>query len=75
MREDFDQMIETAIHRVNNDPSRENLESLTSLLKEFSDEYKKEYGYVPKIHLDYYLVGLSKEVIDLYRDELPFSGW
>lgn len=69
----MNEQIENAIKELNENPSRDNLNKLKKLLKEFSDKYQKEFGYVPVIHIDQLLTGLSGEVINLYRNELPFS--
>lgn len=73
MNSELNKSIEEAIVKLNKKPTRTNLNKLLKLLKEFSDEYEKQFGYVPVMHIDQFLVCLSLEVVKLYRDELPFS--
>lgn len=73
MNTELTKAVETAISKLNAKPTKYNLNKLKLALKAFSDEYEKQYGYFPSIHIDQFLVGLSGEVITKYGDELPFS--
>lgn len=68
-----DKKIERAISRLNKRPTEANLNNLISLLSKYINNYRKEHGYFPRIHVDMFLISLSTEVINLYKDRLPFN--
>lgn len=65
--------LNNSIKKLNKNPSRENFNKFMKLLKKFSDDYKEEIGFRPKLSIDQYLCCLSQEVINLYKEELPLG--